>query len=172
MTRTFVYIAQMFVYFQSIRSGLFQMFDFGPEENMKKYNQVINRYCLYKQICSASKFTCVRAHTHMHTRPLFVILYATHGILLLSTWSVGQTEIYGLFCKFVTPPFPQEEKLGYYFLSGTCLGALETHVLLSFLWPIACNQRYPTDIENSSTHITRPIGYFTKVSIIVLALNI
>ena len=23
---------------------------------------------------------------------------------------------------------PQEEKLGYYFQSGTCLGALETHV--------------------------------------------
>ena len=37
---------------------------------------------------------------------------------------------------------PQEEKVGYYFQSGTCLGALETHVLLSFLrsiffkWPV------------------------------------
>ena len=33
---------------------------------------------------------------------------------------------------------PQEEKVGYYFQSGTCLGALEPHVLLSFLWPIFC----------------------------------
>ena len=32
----------------------------------------------------------------------------------------------------------QEEKLGYYYQSGTCLGALETHVLLSFLWSIFC----------------------------------
>ena len=29
---------------------------------------------------------------------------------------------------------PQEEKLGYFFQLGTCLGALETHVLLSVLW--------------------------------------
>ena len=27
---------------------------------------------------------------------------------------------------------PQEEKVGYYFQSGACLGASETHVLLSF----------------------------------------
>ena len=100
---------------------------------------------------------------YTHAQPLFVILYATHWILLLGTWSVGQTEIYGLFCKFVAP---KEEKLGYYFQSGKCPGALETHVLLSFLWSIACNQRYPTDIENSSTQNTRPIGYFTKVSMI------
>ena len=33
---------------------------------------------------------------------------------------------------------PQEEKVDYYFQSGTCLGALETHVLLSFLWSIFC----------------------------------
>ena len=33
---------------------------------------------------------------------------------------------------------PQEEKVGYYFQSGTCLGASETHVLLSFLWSIFC----------------------------------
>ena len=64
MTRTFVYIAQMFVYFQSIQSGLFQMFDFGPEENMKKYNQVINRYCLDVIICFTLEFTYARAHTH------------------------------------------------------------------------------------------------------------
>ena len=33
---------------------------------------------------------------------------------------------------------PEEEKLGYYFQLGTCLGALETHVLLSFLWSVFC----------------------------------
>ena len=33
---------------------------------------------------------------------------------------------------------PQEEKLGYYFQLGTCLGALETHVLLSLLWSGFC----------------------------------
>ena len=37
----------------------------------------------------------------------------------------------------VAPP-PPEEKLGHYFQTGTCLGALETHVLLSFLWSIFC----------------------------------
>ena len=30
-----------------------------------------------------------------------------------------------------------EEKLGSYFQSGTCLGALETHALLSFLWSVS-----------------------------------
>ena len=29
---------------------------------------------------------------------------------------------------------------------------------------MACNQRCPTNIENSSTQNTRLIGYFTKVS--------
>ena len=33
---------------------------------------------------------------------------------------------------------PQEEKLGYYYQLGTCLGALETHFLLSFLWSAYC----------------------------------
>ena len=33
---------------------------------------------------------------------------------------------------------PQEENLGYYFQLGTCLGAMKTHVLLSFLWSAFC----------------------------------
>ena len=33
---------------------------------------------------------------------------------------------------------PRGRKNGYYFQSGTCLGASETHVLLSFLWSIFC----------------------------------
>ena len=63
---------------------------------------------------------------------------------------------------------PQEEKVGYYFQSGTCLGALETHVLLSFMWSIFCKwpviKRYPTNIENSSTQNTKPMIYFIIVS--------
>ena len=35
--------------------------------------------------------------------------------------------------------------------------------MVSFLL-MACNQRYPTNIENCSTQNTRLIGYFTKVS--------
>ena len=35
-------------------------------------------------------------------------------------------------------PQPQEEKLGYYFQSGTCLWAIETHVLESFVWLVFC----------------------------------
>ena len=35
-------------------------------------------------------------------------------------------------------PQPQEEKTGYYFQSGTCLGAIETLVLVSFLWLVFC----------------------------------
>ena len=37
-------------------------------------------------------------------------------------------------------PQPQEEKLIYYFQSGTCLGAIETHVLVSFLWFVFCKR--------------------------------
>ena len=33
---------------------------------------------------------------------------------------------------------PGRKKLGYYFQSGTCLGALETHDILIFLWSIFC----------------------------------
>ena len=33
---------------------------------------------------------------------------------------------------------PQEEKVGYYFQSGTCLQVLEPHVLLCFLWSFFC----------------------------------
>ena len=33
---------------------------------------------------------------------------------------------------------PQEETLGYYFQSGTCLVALETHDLLRFLRSVVC----------------------------------
>ena len=47
---------------------------------------------------------------------------------------LGAKLIYmGYFANLLHPP-PQEEKLGYYFQLGTCLGALKTHVLLSFLW--------------------------------------
>ena len=35
-------------------------------------------------------------------------------------------------------PYPQEETLGYYFQSGTCLVALETHDLLRFLRSVVC----------------------------------
>ena len=35
-------------------------------------------------------------------------------------------------------PQPQEEKLCYYFQPGTCLAAIETHVLVSFLWLVFC----------------------------------
>ena len=37
-------------------------------------------------------------------------------------------------------PQPQEEKLGYYFQSGTCPGALETHVFLSFVSSVVCKR--------------------------------
>ena len=48
------------------------------------------------------------------------------------SWSRGQISNFEFCCT------PQEEKVGYYFQSGTCLGASETHVLLSFLWSIFC----------------------------------
>ena len=35
-------------------------------------------------------------------------------------------------------PKPQEEKLGYYLQSGTCLGVFETNVLLCFLCSFFC----------------------------------
>ena len=41
-------------------------------------------------------------------------------------------------CYFASLLHPQEEKVRYCLQPGTCLGALETHVLLSFLWSIFC----------------------------------
>ena len=35
-------------------------------------------------------------------------------------------------------PQPPEEKIGYYFQPGACLGAIETNVLVSFLWLVLC----------------------------------
>ena len=64
---------------------------------------------------------------------IFNLLSEFNGMCTI--WSSGQTEIYVLFCEFVAP---QEDKFGYYFQSGACLGAIETHVLLSFLWSIFC----------------------------------
>ena len=37
-------------------------------------------------------------------------------------------------------PQPQEEKLGYYFQSWTCLGTIGTHVLVSFLLLVFCKR--------------------------------
>ena len=51
---------------------------------------------------------------------------------------------------------PQEEKLGFYFQSETCPGALETHVFLNFLWSVVC--RIPV---NNVTLIT--LKYLQKV---------
>ena len=51
---------------------------------------------------------------------------------LKRSWSRGQISNFEFCCT------PKEEKVGYYFQSGTCLGASEIHVLLSFLWSIFC----------------------------------
>ena len=50
--------------------------------------------------------------------------------------SVGAKLRYMVY--FASLLHPQEEKVVDYFQSGTCLGALETHVLLSFLWSFFC----------------------------------
>ena len=54
------------------------------------------------------------------------------AILIMDLWSRGQISNFEFCCT------PQEEKVGYYFQSGICLGASETHVLLSFLWSGFC----------------------------------
>ena len=63
-------------------------------------------------------------------------------------------------------PQPQEEKLGYYFQSETCPGALETHDFLSFLWPVVCKWPVISVILiklKIPIKKTRPIGYFPIV---------
>ena len=60
---------------------------------------------------------------------------------------------------------PQEKKLGYYFQSETCPGALKTHVFLSFFGQSSVNglkQCYPNNIK-IPTKKTRPTGYFPIV---------
>ena len=55
---------------------------------------------------------------------------------IFNIYRLGAKLIYvGYFASLLNP---QEEKHGYYFQLGTCLGALETHVLLSFLWSAFC----------------------------------
>ena len=56
----------------------------------------------------------------------------TQYIFVIPLWSRGQISNFEFCCT------PQEEIVGYYFQSGTCLGASETHVLLSFLWSGFC----------------------------------
>ena len=60
-----------------------------------------------------------------HQRDVCYILY-----------KIADNDLIDCILRMNHVPHPQEEKLGYYFQSGTCLGA--THVLLSFLWPIIC----------------------------------
>ena len=70
----------------------------------------------------------------------------------LRNLSGGLTEIYGLFCEFVVPP---ERKIWLLFsgrdrswvLVNSCFTKF---AMVSFL-SMACNQRYPTNIENTST---------------------
>ena len=95
-----------------------------------------------------------------------LILGAAIGVLIVRQLfiSVGAKLRYmGYFASLL---HPQKEKVGYYFQSGTCLGALETHVLLSFLWSTFC--KWPvinvTNIENKSTQNTRLKIYFIIVS--------
>ena len=55
---------------------------------------------------------------------------------IFNIYRLGAKLIYvGYFASLLNPP---EKKRGYYFQLGTCLGALETHVLLSFLWSASC----------------------------------
>ena len=56
--------------------------------------------------------------------------------LLYKTYGLGTKLRYMDY--FTSLLHPQEEKIGYYFQSEACFGALEIHVLLSFLWSIFC----------------------------------
>ena len=61
---------------------------------------------------------------------------------------------------------PQKEKLGLYFQSRTCLGALKTHVFLSFLWSVVCKCPVINVTQHTLkivTQNTRLIGYFPIV---------
>ena len=63
-------------------------------------------------------------------------------------------------------PQPQEEKLGYYFQSETCPGALETHAFLRFHRSVVCKRpviNVTLMTLKIQTKKTRPIGYFQIV---------
>ena len=71
---------------------------------------------------------------------LYKYITYVNGVLGLG----GKGVVNGLGAKLIYMGYfasllhPQEEKLGYYFQLGTFLGALKTHVLLSFLWSAFC----------------------------------
>ena len=71
-------------------------------------------------------------------------------------------------------PLPQEETLGYYFQSETCLVALETQDLLRFLWSVVC--KWPVInvtllTLKIATQNTRLMGYFQIVLLKLFELN-
>ena len=61
---------------------------------------------------------------------------------------------------------PQEEKLGYYFQSGTCFGTLETHILLSFGYYFQSG----TCFGALETHIT--LRSVTNINLLTLKLAV
>ena len=81
-------------------------------------------------------------------------------------WSGGQTDIYKLFFSSLLHP-PGRKTWLLFSVRGMSLGLGNPYFtkfsVVSFL-KMACNQRYPTNIENSSTQNTRLIGYIAKVS--------
>ena len=58
---------------------------------------------------------------------IFLFIFQSFSLCYSFTvWSRGQISNFEFCCT------PQEEKVGYYFQSGTCLGASETHVFTKF----------------------------------------
>ena len=83
--------------------------------------------------------------------------------------------LYWLHIRMNHIPLPQEENLGYYFQSGTCLRVLEIQVLLCFLLSVVC--KWPViNITLLALKIatlrTRLIGYFPIVLMIIFELYI
>ena len=109
-----------------------------------------------RKLCKQTVETLVRR------RILWRLIWVCTICLCPTKWSRGQISNFEFCC------IPQEEKGGYYFQSGTCLGASETHVLLSFLWSIFCKWPVitvtPQTLKIAVHKNTRLIIYFILVS--------
>ena len=97
-------------------------------------------YCFLANKCTILTKNCISVFKLFQTVPTFgngvartlKKLHTSKGDYVSFQDSVGAKLRYmGYFASLL---HPLEEKVGYYFQSGTCLGASETHVLLSFLW--------------------------------------
>ena len=95
------------------------------------------RACVCKKLCpqnlfalNMAKLAKCRNSTNTFWSKVNQVIYSSSPIGL-----GAKLRYVGYFSSLL---HPREETFGYYPELGTCLGGLETHVVLSYLWSVFC----------------------------------